>query len=200
MTTPLSDRERILLHIIRCLYSGSLISRHGATFGASDKRDLKPGDLVLGVTASLRAYHPWSVSEIVEPLRGALGGFLVRDIVTGETCEYSNEMFVRIDGLDRSDDVFLCGDQRALYEKVLAAFRRSGNDEYRYGGLVFDGPRTARIVVRCKFGGWRAQEEAIPFELPITFNKRTSIAAILRAMIAGGFGTREWTYQPRASS
>lgn len=200
MSDTLSDRERVLLHIIRELYSGSLLLRRGARFGTSDKADLRPGDLVLGVTASLRAYHPWSVSEIVRPLDGALGGYLVRDIVTGETCDYSNEMFVRIDGLDRSDEVFLCGEQRALYEKVRAAFRRSGSDEYRYGGLHFDGPRNARIVVRCKFGGWRIGEEAIPFEIPLTFNKRTSIAAILRAMIAGGFGTHEWTYQPRATS
>lgn len=197
MATALTDRERILLHIIRSLYSGSLLIHHGARFGTADNAALGPGDLVMGVTAGSHTYHPWLVSEIIRPLEGAQGGYLVRDIVTGETCDYSNEMFVRIDGLNRSDEVFLCGEQRALYEKVNAAFCRAGNDEYRYGGLHFDGPRHARIVVRCKFGGWRNGEEAIPFEIPLTFNKRTSIAAILRTMIAGGFGTHQWTYQPR---
>jgi len=193
----LTDRERILLHIIRSLYSGSLLTSRGARFGTCEKSELGAGDLVLGLTASMRGYHRWSISEIVAPLSDALGGYLVRDIVTGETCEYSNEMFVRIDGLDRTNDVFLCGTRRTLHKKVMAAFRRGGSYEYRYGGLNFDGPHDARIVIRCVFGGVKVDEVAQPFEVPIHFTSRTSVAAILRTMIEGGYGTHQWIYTPR---
>lgn len=194
----LTDRERILTHIIHRLWTGDGFPDLGAHFRGGFKHKLIPDDIVLGTGLSGLCPHPFSVAIVVKPMP-EISGALVRDMVTGETCTYGNEHFAVIDGIDRTNEVFLCGRQRAFYEKVVAAFNRAPVWSYRYGGIRFVSDHEAVITVRCVFNGLKnvQTEEAIPFEVPIRFTARTSVKAVLATLRAGGYGTHEFVYQPR---
>lgn len=194
MSAPaLTDRERILTHIVRGLQSTMLTRPNGSGFKAesfTDKfgtsvhfayyREPGPGDLVIGTTGGVSR---WTIGWYVEPLASALGGALLREIGSDKLCNYGNERFVPIVGLDPL--VVLEGDRRALLGKVYKAFHRGGEFLYRFGGLDFDGD-DAVIWIRKTWGG------AKPFPVRLVWNKRTPIKTILAVMVAGGYGTREF--------
>lgn len=184
----LTDRERILSHIIRRLAVGQVLPGYGARFRRSDI--LNPGDVVSCVTAT--GYSAFSVA-VVE-FKTGYSSALVRDIAGPDTCHITNEAFDVIDGLDRSDPVFLIGKQRAFYEKVIKAFKKAREYNYRYGGIRFESDTQAAITVRCPFGGSIPGKRAVPFEVAIKFNSRTSIKQILAKLREGGYGTHEYAY------
>jgi hypothetical protein len=84
------------------------------------------------------------------------------------------------------------GVQRAMYEKVLEAFAAGDAYMYRFDGLRFRGS-TAIVTIR-KYGTSINSFE--PFTVRIPFNKRTSVRTILKALRAGGYGTRAFRRKP----
>lgn len=204
----LTDRERILLTIVRGLASTQLLAR-GMHYNAEDfrcsrtdpsddslythfayyQKDLKPGDLVIGATA--RAASRWQVAWLVKPIRG---GWLVRELGGKKLCNYTNENFVPIVGLDPLD--VLEGAQRRFLGRVMSAFKSSRRRDYHYlfGGLRFDGS-DAVVTVREWFG---RGSDSVPFDVRMPWGPRTSAKAILEALRAGGVGTK--SFKPEVTS
>ena len=198
----LSDRERILTAIIAQLSSTALLRSNANQYSAESYADgvggmythfaryRKPvkGDLVMGTTGRI---DQWKIAFYVELTDPRNEVHLLRDINTGQLCSYGNESFVPIVGLSYSD--MLIGDERAMYEKVLAAFARGDEYMYRFGGFKVDGAR-ATITVRESHGGFG--RESVPFSIEMEWTPKTTAKAILEAMRAGGYGTK--SFRPEA--
>ena len=198
----LSDRERILMAIIdrlsatftlapacrnRGWSSDGFKDSYGSEyvhFAPWDKA--KPGDLVLAKTGHV---SEWKVGWYVEPLPGSYGGAVIREIGTNRLCNYGNEDFCPIRGLDSI--TLLEGDKRQFYAKVMTAFRKGDEYVYRFGGLTFEG-NEAVIGVREVFGGALSGAGSEPFYVRLVWSKKTSVKAILAAMRAGGYGTHKF--------
>lgn len=202
MTKKLSDRERILTTLVDRLRTTMLLRPDGRVHDAASWSDgsggyyvhfayyRKPvkGDLVVGTTGRI---DQWKVGFYEALTDGAYEAHVIRDIDTGELCNYSNEQFVPIVGLGYTD--LLTGDERRLYVKVLDAFRRGDEYMYRFGGFTVNGSR-AVIGVRERHGGFGA--ESVPFSIEIEWTPKTTIKAILAAMRAGGYGTKSFRPEP----
>lgn len=198
----LSDRERILTAIITQLKSTALLLRIPNPYSAESYADgvggmythfahyRKPvtGDLVIGSTGRI---DQWKIAFYVELADPRNEVHIVRDINTGQLCNYGNESFTPIVGLSYTD--MLVGDERAMYEKVLAAFARGDEYMYRFGGFKVDGAR-ATITVRESHGGFG--RESVPFSIQMEWTPKTTVKAILEAMRAGGYGTKCFRPEP----
>ncbi len=194
MEFELTDREKILMTIISKLSTTQLLGPGGrfchdskafgdyVHFAYGEKP--KKGDLVIGKTGR---NGRWKIGIYQEPLLGGWGGAVIGEISTGKLCNYGNEEFVPIVGLTDSD--LRCGIQREMEAKVVAAFQRGDEFNYRYGGIKFDGDEI-EITIREAFNGFG--DGSIPFSVRMKYNKRTSVKAILKAMRDGGYGTREF--------
>lgn len=195
-SVDLNDRERILMTIIDEL-AGTQIMTSRAWSSDAFKSEItgggyrahfaywdepKAGDLVLARTG--RASR-WKVGFYVESRPHC--GAVIREIGTDVLCNYDNESFIPIRGLTESE--LWEGDRRAFYIKVLKAFRMGDSHMHLYGGLRFDG-NTALVTVRERWGGMG--EESHPYEIRMSWSKRTAIKTILAALVAGGYGTRSF--------
>lgn len=209
--SELTDRERILMTVVAQLCSTMVLAPGCKAFApgafkdangydyvhfglTSGEREPKAGDLVLAKTGPV---SPWKVAWYVEPLPGPYGGAVVREIGTGRLCNYGNEEFTPIIGMPPLE--LLEGEQRVFLSKVRKAFRRGDEYLYRFGGVDFDGDE-AVIWVREAFGGLGAtgdNEESVPFEVRMKWSRKTTIKAILEAMRAAGYGTREFDRSPK---
>lgn len=204
---PLSDRERILMTIIDRLASTQILmpgSVHrwgpeafttpslGTLVHFANYAEPKPGDLVLAKTGHV---SEWKIGWYVEKRFGTFGGAVIREIGSERLCNYDNESFVPIVGLDPIS--LLESDQRQFYVKVLHAFRKGDEYVYRFGGLRFEGPE-AVITIREVFGGMGKPSQ--PFDIRMVWNKRTSAKTILAAMRAGGYGTKEFRPKEQATA
>lgn len=198
---PLTDRERILMTIIDRL-SGTIMLAPACRGGwrKEDWQDSqgypyvhfanydepKPGDLVLAKTGRV---SEWKIGWYVEKRGGSFGGAVIREIGSDRLCNYDNESFVTIAGLDPI--ALLEGDKRQFYVKVIRAFAKGDEYIYRFGGLRFDGPEAA-ISIREVFGGALGGGGSKPFDVRMVWTKRTSVKAILAAMRTGGYGTHKF--------
>jgi hypothetical protein len=197
--TTLTDRERILLHVLQGLRFSAILCRHGDPFREETWRDrgdssmyvhfakyrkARPGDLVMGDTGGI---NEWKLAFYVR--NEGSGNHVVRDLNTGRLCNYGNEEFTPIVGLAPSQ--LFCGEQRQFYEKVLRAFAKGDEYMYPFGGLTFDAADEAVIWIREKWGGLGGT--SVPFSCRIKFNKRTSVKAILAALRAAGYGWRPFS-------
>lgn len=194
MKDELTDRERITQYVMRELATGFGSSWNLDVYEASGWDDLRvpivhparyrkpvPGDLVLAITA--RENHRWILSWYVEELPD-IGGALVREIGSNDTCRYGNEAFLPIVGVPDHVLYESHTGQRPFYRKVLAALRKGGSYAHRFGGLRFDGD-VAEIRVRKAFSG----DEL--FTVKMHWSKRTAIREILGAMYAAGYDPKE---------
>lgn len=201
--STLNDRERILSILVRQLATTQLLmGRRADGYRSESYRDRdqhyyvhfaydqKPvqGDLVVAKTGFV---DRWTIGWYVEPLPSTMGGAVIREIGTDVLCNYANESFVPVRGMSPLD--LFEGEQREMLSKVYAAFRRGDEYPYRFGGLRFEG-QVAVITVREVFGG--LGQPSTPFEVRVSYTKRTSVAAILRAMREGGYGTRSFRPEP----
>lgn len=203
--TKLSDRERILTALVDRLSTTMLLRPNGRVHDAASFSDgsgghyvhfayyRKPvkGDLVIGKTGRI---DQWKVGFYEEEKDRSVGLHVIRDINTGQLCDYGNEEFVPIVGLHFTE--LLVGDERRLYEKVLQAFRDGDEYMYRYGGIKIDDGR-AVIWVREVFGG-AFGKDSVPFEIAIDWTPQTTAEEILAAMRAGGYGTKSFRPEPAA--
>lgn len=189
----LTDRERILLHIINGLQTTLVLAghlNHERQFRSSDGhlythfagyRDPDPGELVLCFTGNV---DEWKVAWFVQWEAKEHGAALLREIGSDRLCRYGNEQFKPVVGL--APDQLLEGAKYEFLQKVHKAFRRGGEYGYRYGGLEFTADGMARVWVRKVFGSAR-------FPVEMAWSARTSIAAILRTLRDGGYGTHKWS-------
>lgn len=205
MNKKLSDRERILTALVSSLSTTMLLRPNGRVHDADSFSDghgghyvhfayyRKPvkGDLVIGRTGRIDQWKVGFYEEFKDP---SMGLHLIRDIDSGQLCDYGNEEFTPIVGL--SDTALLVGDERRVYEKVLQAFGRGDEYMYRFGGFRVSGDR-AVIRVRESHGGFG--QESVPFEIEIEWTPKTTIKAILAAMRAGGYGTKSFRPEPVAA-
>lgn len=201
---PLSDRERILTRLVTALASSQLLRRPAAPYygeGSYDSGTLgtlvhfaywrapKPGDLVLAKTGGVSR---WSVGYYVESLPSSLGGALIREIGTGRTCRYENEEFVPVVGLSQTD--LLEGDQYQFYLKVLRVWRRDDRGYMQpFGGIAFGGDGMVTLTVRARYGGvLYGKRGAKPYSITMPWTRHTTQKAIVAALVAGGWGTRQF--------
>lgn len=186
----LGDRERITQYVMRELATGFGSAGNLDVYEASGWDEMRvpivhparyrkpiPGDLVLAVTA--RENHRWILSWHVEALPD-IGGALVREIGSNDTCRYGNEAFLPIVGVPVGVLYESHTGHRQFYLKVLAAFRKGGSYWHRFGGLRFDGD-AAEIRVRKAFSG----DEL--FTVRMNWSKRTPIRVILAALCEAGY-------------
>lgn len=206
MSNKLSDRERILTKLVSSLSTTMLLRPNGSVHDADSFSDGSgghyvhfayyrtpvAGDLVIGKTGRI---DQWKVGFYVEHKDPAMGLHVIRDLNSGQLCNYGNEEFVPIVGLHYTDT--LVGEERRLYEKVLQAFDRGDEYMYRYGGIKIDGGR-AVIGVRERHGG--VGQPSVPFEIEIEWTPKTTIKAILAAMRAGGYGTKSFRPEQATSA
>jgi hypothetical protein len=201
---PLSDRERILMVVIDALSTTQTLARPGRFCWSSDEykdttgdrhyvhfapwKEPAPGDLVLAQTGNISR---WKVGWYVQKQSD---GALIREIGSDKLCNYGNESFRPIVGLE-NDLRLLEGDRYQFLVKVYKAFARGDEYLYRFGGLRFDG-EDAVITIREAFGGLGGPSQ--PFDARIRWDKRTSVAAILKAMRDAGYGTRD--FRPKEES
>jgi hypothetical protein len=195
---PLSDRERILMVIIDQLSTTQTLARPSRMAWSSDEykdhsgsyhyvhfapwKEPSPGDLVLAQSGHVSR---WKVGWYVEKQSD---GALIREIGSDKLCNYGNESFRPIVGLE-NDLRLLEGDRYQFLIKVYKAFARGDEYIYRFGGLRFDA-NDAVITIREVFGG--LGKPSVPFEARIQWAKRTSVAAILKVMREAGYGTRDF--------
>ena len=205
----MNDKERILMEIISELASTQILgpASHGGggyheaayqdktlrgdlplthfAYSIQDE-DLKPGMLVLCQTMGI---NDWKVGFIVKRLE--YGRCLIREIGSERVCDVGNERFLPILGL--TERQLLEGDRYQFYLKVQKAFSRGDEYFYRFGGVTFE-EHEAVIWVRDYHGGFLKYRQggSLPFAVRLRWNKRTSVKAILEAMRAAGYGTREF--------
>lgn len=168
----MTDKERILGVLAAGLALGTV---------RIECRDPGPGDLVHCLTV---ADDRWRFAWFVERL--AHDSALVREIGSGDLGRISNDSFRPVAGMAKED--LLEGDQYRLLVKVRKAFlrgynmRRLGTYEHRFGGIEFPTDGLARVWVRKVF-------DDAKYPIDIRWTPRMSIAAILRAMFDGGYGS-----------
>lgn len=198
MRKTLTDRERILTTVIRELASTAIIRPNADGYNEAAYTDgaggmythfaryRKPikGDLVMGSTGRTDQWKIAFYEECIDPRQEL---HVIRDINTGQFCNYGNESFVPIVGLSYID--MLVGDERKMYEKVIAAFARGDEYLYRFGGFKVSGQK-AVVRVREAHGGFG--KESVPFHIEMEWSTKTTIKAILTKMRAGGYGTRSF--------
>jgi hypothetical protein len=195
---PLTDRERILMTVIDRLSSTQTLRGPRSSWSSEYYKDgtdgyyvhfapwkePEPGDLVLARTGHV---SPWKVGFYVEKRAGGWAGAVIREIGSDLLCNYDNESFVPIIGIDPIS--LLEGDRRQLYVKILKAFRRGDELCYRFGGLRFE-QDSAIVRIREYHGGFG--NESIPFEVSFKWSKRMSVASVLKALKDGGYGTKSF--------
>lgn len=204
---PLTDRERILMTIIDRLSTTFVLAP--ACRGSWERKNFldgqgyeyvhfasyaepKPGDLVLAKTGNV---SEWKIGWYVEKRFGSLGGAVIREIGSDRLCNYDNESFVPIVGLDPI--ALLEGDKRQFYVRLMRAFAKGDEYMYRFGGLRFKGAE-AVITIREVFGGLGAPSK--PFDVRMVWNKRLSADKILASLRAGGYGTKSFMPAQTADS
>lgn len=198
---PLTDRERILTTVIRGLQSTAVLRPHASVYDQASYGDKvhfayyrKPvkGDLVIGNTGRI---DQWNIAFYEGCNDPANELHVVRDINTGQLCNYGNESFIPIVGLQPAE--MMVGNERRLFEKVLAAFARGRGNEYlyRYGGFKIDGTRCT-ITIREAYGGFG--QGSVPFDVSMDWTPRTTVKAVLQAMRDGGYGTK--SFRPEAAA
>ena len=199
----MTDKERILMAIIRQLRSTAVLGPHhddwevgskayGNRYGGSalvhfapwQGEKLEPGMLVVCNSSHL---CDWTVS-IIQEVGPGYAECLLRELGTNRLCRMSNEAFTPICNMAESD--LWEGEQFAFAKKARKAFFCGDDYVYRYGGLSFskDDPRHATILVREVYGG--LDKPSLPFAIEIDWTPKTTIKAILQTMRDGGYGTR----------
>lgn len=198
----MNDKERILMCLVMRLRTGSLLGRNNKTGWTSDDfadgnggyyvhfapwKEPEVGDLV--VAESTREPNDFCIGFVHRYVGHA--HYIIREIGSDRLCNYSNEAFTPVVGMDKSD--LLEGGEYIFVEKVKKAFARKREYRYRYGGVEFPGNGNAVIWVREVFGG--APRESVPFSVKMKFNSKTTVKSILNNMIGCGYGTREFEYR-----
>ena len=192
----MTDKERILFKIIQRMsltYSHKLEwgkEYEGVHFAPWKGSLLIDGKLQVGMLVLCQGsgIHDWTIGYTVEKLYDDYSGWIIRELDSDRLCKVSNDSFVPIEGLSNID--LLVKEDYVFYQKILKAFRRGGENWYRFGGIDIIEKRKWKIFIREKWGG--IDGESKPFYFIIKWNKKTSIKYILQKMVETGYGTRKF--------
>lgn len=131
----MTDKERVLLHIISTYYPKYLLGMYDTDkfdfFNRNNKPDV--GDLVLAVSSGI---HDYTVGYVVS--KKSDSEMVVREIGSKKTCNISNEMFYRIDRSRLSDVYLLEGQQYKTYIKVSKAVSNVDGYIQRFHSIDFE--------------------------------------------------------------
>lgn len=194
----MNDKERILMLILsRMSFTQTLCLRGNQEkqfadkdgqyvhFGCYDDRPVEKGDLVMAQTGSVGDWKIGWVHQVI-----SFDTCVIREIGSDRLCNYSNERFVRIVGMEPS--LLLEGEEYIFEQKVKAAFHKGDKYIYRFGGVDFKENNVAEIWIREVFGGFNPKNPSKPFSFTMKWTKRTTVKKILETMYAHGYGTREF--------
>lgn len=211
----MTDRERILvniaaslaheveyyqrLHVVqeheRCWPDSARTIR--TEWGCLGRPAYRKGDLVVCFTSTGRQQNPWLVSFVeADGCKHDPQGLLLRAIGTNNLCDYSNESFIRITGIPAR--LLWEGDHYQFSLKLHRALSKLDNYVHVFRGLEFPEPDLALVYIGERWGGIKNPTK--PYTIEIRISRRMTIKAIVNALEAGGFGTREFelddgTYQ-----
>lgn len=194
----MNDKERIIMLVLERLHSTQVLCRNAEKesdyidrdgsvyvhFGCWDDRPVQKGDLVLAETGHVSDFKIGWVHQVVDS-----STCIIREIGSNRLCNYGNEKFTRIVGLNPS--LLLEGKEYIFEQKVIRAFRNGGEYMYRFGGVDFNGNSTT-IWIREVFGGFNPRNPSKPFSFSMKWNAKTSVKSILEAMRENGYGTRKF--------
>jgi len=197
----MTDKERILTALVRELRTTFCLAKNPKGWGEEHFEGrggsgvythfapwitkLTPGMLVLCETMMLNEF---SIGIVVSQI--ASDTCIIREIGTSRECKVGNENFTPIIGM--SEEKLLEGDKYLFRIKLLKALRKADDYWHRFGGVRFDGDK-AIITVCERYGGMLSgDKESVPYEIEIPWSKRASIKSIVAAMLAQGFGKREF--------
>lgn len=198
----MTDKERILLELVRELHSTMLLrcrlhkedlvddigSSGYYTHFANYCRDgeIRPGMMVLCMTSGRFYPHGWTVG-FVERVYSS-NDMMIREIGTDRLCRIGNERFVPIVGMK---DYQLYEKEEYLFSvKVNKAFRRADDYLHYFDGLEFLPDNEVLISVREKWGGPRHKSK--PYTIRMKWCKSMTIKKILEIMQEQGYGTRDF--------
>lgn len=211
----MTDRERILVNIaaelaheVEYYQRLAVVQAHErqwpdsartirAEWSAVGRPKYQKGDLVVCFTSTGRQQNPWLISFVeADGCKYDPQGLLLRAIGTNKLCDYSNESFIRITGIPAR--LLWEGDRYQFSLKLHRALRKLDSYTHVFRGLEFPKPNRAVVYIGERWGGMGKQTRPYTVEMP--FTKRTTIKAIIAALEANGFGTREFepddgTYQ-----
>jgi hypothetical protein len=190
----MTDKERILIKIIKNLYSTFISKMHVTGWGSAnyedhvhfapwDKENIKKGALVLCYTSGV---HDYSIGILKEKI--GYSRALIREIGTNRICDIDNESFIPIKNMQEIE--LLEKDKYIIYCKILKAFNRGDEYWYRFGGVKFCGKNIVEIIIRERFGGLLNPSK--PFNFKMKYNKKTTIKSILENMYDNGYGKRDF--------
>jgi len=175
----MNDKERILMSIVRRAYELSLIGRtsrpsrekheHELSF---DAENIKTGDLVMALTSQPDDFMVGYMHQKI-----GYSESVIREIGTGKLCNYKNEEFLAIRGLQESD--YYDGPRREMYEKVLKVDYQIYDKHYRYlkEVKVTDDEVSFSVVVPA------TQKEL--FTCKFEYNSRTTIKSMVKRVLKG---------------
>jgi len=118
----LTDKERILTHIIRQIYPRYIFGHTSfqERFESSKSESIKKGDLVLGLTSGS---HEYTIGYAIRIFTES--EMILREIGSKRTCRIGNEMFYRIPMKILSKYELLEGLEYITYTKIHKALRKA---------------------------------------------------------------------------
>jgi hypothetical protein len=149
----------------------------------------KKGDLVLCQTSTGLQQNPFLVSFVeADGNKNDPRGLVLRAIGTNQLCDYSNENFCKITGIQGR---FLFeGAQREFSVKLHKALRKIGSYNHRFREVSFPEDWVAEVRIGEPFGGLNKPTKDYLIRIP--FTKRMAIKAIVAQLVEQGYGTREF--------
>lgn len=186
----MTDKERILMYLVSQL--GKPIINGRPPRVRATYEDPQVGDLVICQSSGRFDIHPFTVGYVTRKFSNS--HCWIRGIGGEKECDISNEMFYPIKGLDHQDYEMLPGRQYRFYKKVTKAFQRGSEFWHKFYYLKFK-KNIAIITVRGRGGEITdngKRYEAIPFDVIVRWNTKTTIKEILEELRKQGYGTREF--------
>jgi hypothetical protein len=204
-----NDRERILCNIaaqlayeLSKLQSHPIVQEHFRRFpdypGILCHREVyrekpfKKGELAVASGSSLYQQNPWLIAFVEGPHKGGdPNGLSVRAIGTDQICNYGNESFIRITGIDEK---FLWeGPKREFAVKLQKTMKQMDCFLHRFRGLTFPLDGVADVYIGEYHGGTlRTKNGSKPYVIHVKYNKKTTLKSIRSQMEEQGFGKREF--------
>jgi hypothetical protein len=204
-----NDRERILCNIAAQLaYELSKLqslpvvqeymrNRHSPVTILCDhefwnKKPFVKGELVVASGSCLFQQNPFLVGFVEEQgIPDDPNGLLLRAIGTTEMCNYGNESFIRIVGIQEK---FLWeGEKRKFSLKVHKAMAKMDCFIHRFRGLTFPSDGMADVYIGEYHGGiLRTKNGSKPYVIHLKYDKKTTLKSIREQMEEQRFGKREF--------
>lgn len=180
-----TDKERILTNILESICSSCVIFPYADMYRDGHEYKTyydwfsgtaKVGDLVMCNTIRDTKYKFGYVMKIHDSSH-----MDIREIGSNNICSISNEKFAPIRGMHNLE--LLEGKEYTVYRKILKAFYKYDEYEYKFGGLKFTSENKVILSVRQK---WQENTFDIEFE----YDSKITIKRISELMYEQGYGTK----------